>query len=269
MMVVELEGGGGEKLNLAAGKTATITMPIPASLQASAPSTIPLWYFDETKGLWKEEGSATRQGNNYVGTVTHFSFWNCDVPNNFVNLKLKLQDQNSQAVAGYRVDLKNTQNNSIASAITDSTGGASGAVPANVTIEMKVYNKCNTVVHTQNIGPFNAATDMGTITITTPVSANIIISGTVSNCNLTSVTSGFVDVNLDGAYYRTSITNGNYSITIIRCNNTAATAQITATDLQTNEQSTAKSLNVTSGTFSSGNIIACGNTYPVYKLYCK
>ena len=74
MIAVELEGSSGEKLNLATGKTATITMAIPVSLQASAPATIPLWFFDETKGLWKEEGSATKQGNSYVGTVSHFFF---------------------------------------------------------------------------------------------------------------------------------------------------------------------------------------------------
>src|SRR5262249_46667295 len=77
MMAVELTGAGGEKLQLGANKTATLTFPIPAGLQASAPATIPLWSFNDTTGLWKEEGFATKQGTNYVGSVSHFSFWNC------------------------------------------------------------------------------------------------------------------------------------------------------------------------------------------------
>ena len=36
--------------------------------------------FDEDKGYWIEDGTAILQGDKYVGTVTHFSFWNCDIP---------------------------------------------------------------------------------------------------------------------------------------------------------------------------------------------
>ena len=52
MAAVELTGASGELLQIATGKKATITLPIPASLTASAPASIPLWYFDETNGLW-------------------------------------------------------------------------------------------------------------------------------------------------------------------------------------------------------------------------
>jgi len=267
MIAVELEGSNGEKLNLASGKSAIVTMPIPSSLQASAPATIPLWYFDETKGLWKEEGTANKQGSNYVGTVTHFSFWNCDVPNNFVTLTLTLKGQNGQAASGYRIELRNTQNNSTAYAITDSAGSASGAVPPNVNLEMKVYNKCNTLVHTQIIGPFNANTDMGVVTITIPAPASITVSGTVTNCSSSPVTNGYTDVIVDGSTYRTSISNGNFSITIERCSNATVTAQVIATDIQNLQQSSPTSLNVSSGNFSTGAIAACGVSTQQYIYY--
>jgi ABC-type sulfate transport system permease subunit len=80
MIAVEMEGSSGEALNIAGSKQATISFPIPSAMLANAPATIPLWHFDETIGVWKEEGTATKQGNAYVGVVTHFSFWNCDVP---------------------------------------------------------------------------------------------------------------------------------------------------------------------------------------------
>src|SRR5699024_2442392 len=47
MMAVELESSAGEKLQIKTGGTATLTSPIPAAAQASAPATIPLWYVDE------------------------------------------------------------------------------------------------------------------------------------------------------------------------------------------------------------------------------
>ncbi|MBP9098394.1 MAG: carboxypeptidase regulatory-like domain-containing protein, partial [Ferruginibacter sp.] len=82
MAAVELTGASGELLQIATGQKATLTMPIPAAILSNAPATIPLWSFDEAKGLWKEEGQAIKTGNTYVGDVSHFSFWNCDVPNN-------------------------------------------------------------------------------------------------------------------------------------------------------------------------------------------
>ena len=267
MIAVELEGSGGEKLNLASGKTATMTMAIPASLQASAPATIPLWFFDETKGLWKEEGSATKQGNSYVGTVSHFSFWNCDVPNNFVNLKLTLKDQSGNPTVGYKVELKNTTNNSIAYGVTDAAGSVSGAVPPSVSIEMKVFNKCNTLVHTQTIGPFSSNTELGPISITIPSPASITVSGTAIKCNSTPVTNGYTDLIIDGGIYRTSITNGNFSIIIERCSNTTTTAQVIATDVQNLQQSNPVTLNVTAGNYSAGSISACGVSTQQYINY--
>ena len=267
MMAVELEGSNGEKLNLATGKTATITMSIPTSLQASAPATIPLWYFDETKGLWKEEGSATKQGNNYVGNVSHFSFWNCDVPNDFINLKMTLKTQAGNPAIGYKVELTNTTNNSTAFGVTDAGGTVNGAVPPSVSIQMKVYNRCNTLVHTQTIGPFNSNTDLGIITLTTPAAANITITGTATTCNSSPVTNGFADVVVDGLINRTTITNGNFSITVERCSNTTATAQVIVTDIQNAQQGNPFSLNVTSGNYSTGSLSACGVSTLQYIYY--
>jgi len=76
MINVELRGSGGQKLNLKEGHTAEITMRIDDSQLATAPNSIPLWYFDEEKGYWKQEGVATKVGNKYVGEVSHFSWWN-------------------------------------------------------------------------------------------------------------------------------------------------------------------------------------------------
>jgi hypothetical protein len=47
MMSIEMNDASGDRLQLVYGKDATITMPIPFSMQTIAPATIPLWYFDE------------------------------------------------------------------------------------------------------------------------------------------------------------------------------------------------------------------------------
>jgi hypothetical protein len=257
MIAVELEGSNGEKLNLASGKSATITFPIPSSMLTNAPATIPLWYFNDTLGIWKEEGTATKQGNNYVGSVSHFSFWNCDVPSNFVNLKMTLKNQNQEILPGYRVVLVNTQNNSHAHGNTDSSGIANGAVPSAVPIEMTVYNKCNTILYTQTIGPFTTATDLGVVTITTPNAASITVSGTVLKCNNTPVANGYVDFFLEGNGYRAAVSNGNFTITIGRCSDEPVNLNLIAMDTDSSQQGSTTSLSVTSGNYTVNNK-ACG-----------
>ena len=72
----------GGRLNLAPGKTALLRQPIDVSLRAEAPATVPFWSYDETRGVWVEEGVAKRVGNFYEATVTHFSAVNMDLDNN-------------------------------------------------------------------------------------------------------------------------------------------------------------------------------------------
>ncbi len=67
-------------LYLRDGKTAQITSLIPSSLLAGAPETIPMWWYDESDGKWKEDGSATKTGNYYQCNVEHFTYWNFDHP---------------------------------------------------------------------------------------------------------------------------------------------------------------------------------------------
>jgi len=69
MMAVELEGDAGEKLNIKSENAALMTMPVPDALLANAPSTIPLWSFDEEVGMWMEESSADLVNGAYVGST--------------------------------------------------------------------------------------------------------------------------------------------------------------------------------------------------------
>ncbi len=234
MMAVERTGAGGEKLQLAAGKTATLTFPIPAELLGNAPATIPLWSFNDTTGLWKEEGTATKQGNNYVGTVGHFSFWNCDVPVNFIHFKAIVKDQSGKPFASARVVIQVTDDkyNANGSGYTDSTGWVGGYIPKGKSLQIKIYNNCNAVVFTKDIGPFSAAADLGTLTVDNPVAGSVTFSGTVNNCSTTPVTNGYVDIYLDSMHTHAAVTNGSFNITITRCNNAPTTASVTAYDLE-------------------------------------
>jgi hypothetical protein len=155
IMRVELRGNAGQELNLAAGKTSTIKVPIDPADLATAPATIPLWYLDESTGIWKEEGVATKTGNEYVGTVTHFTDWNCDKPGPNATITGLLLDCNN-------LPLKNTSVKVGQTTIrTDNNGNFSRRVPSGIAFTVESNNYLNfptanipalTVGQTYNVG---------------------------------------------------------------------------------------------------------------------
>ncbi len=68
----------GQPLAMAAGKRASISVPIQTAQLGAAPATIPLFHYDEASGQWLEDGTLTRTGNAYVGEISHFSVFNAD-----------------------------------------------------------------------------------------------------------------------------------------------------------------------------------------------
>lgn len=84
-------GQGGEALQLAPGSSAELTIPLYADQveggAVSAGDSFPFWSLDEATGQWIEEGSGTvvassasPTGLAFRITVSHLSWWNCDLP---------------------------------------------------------------------------------------------------------------------------------------------------------------------------------------------
>lgn len=265
MMAVELTGASGEKLQLATGKTAALTFPITPELQAEAPATIPLWSFNDTTGLWKEEGVATKQGNYYVGTVGHFSTWNCDYPYGYVNFRVRIKDENGIPVYKARVVLRAITTN-YASEHTDSTGRVSCGIPTNRKLQLLVYDKCKTVIYNKEIGPFTRDINWGVLSVTIGSATRLNFSGQVVNCAGKDVTNGYADIFLDNVHHRAVVTNGKLSMAIDRCNNQPATAIVTAYDKATNQSGTPITVSIPNGV-NIGKIEACGTSSSQYLNY--
>lgn len=73
----EFTDASGKLYNLAAGSKATIALRADPANPFSG--TLPLWWYDEARGLWIEEGSATVRDGVAQGQVGHFSVWNFDI----------------------------------------------------------------------------------------------------------------------------------------------------------------------------------------------
>lgn len=261
MAAVELTGAAGELLQIAPGKKATLTMAIPSSLNAAAPVTIPLWHFDEAVGLWKEEGSAVRTGNSYVGDVSHFSFWNCDIPANFVQFNCTLRDQtgNPLSYIPVRMTVVGTSNSVIG--YTDSSGVASGAVPINSNLLMEVLPNwgCTVPVYSQAFTTTTVNVSLGTITVS--MANNVAtLSGTVTNCANTPVTDGYLIVHQGTWYTRYNLNNaGAFNFTRVFCS-LPQSLTLVGEDVTNQQQSAAISYTVNGGANNVGNIQACGFT---------
>ncbi len=72
--------GRGEPLELADGVSAELAISLPPRAAMAAPDSIPMWWFDEDRGVWVEEGMAYKVGNEFVTEVEHFTIWNWDLP---------------------------------------------------------------------------------------------------------------------------------------------------------------------------------------------
>jgi hypothetical protein len=268
MAAVELTGGSGELLQIATGKKATMNFPIPASIASSAPANIPLWSFDETKGLWKQEGHAVKTGNNYVGDVSHFSFWNCDVPANFVQFSCTVKDATGAAVHGALVKISVTGGSpSTAWGYTDSFGYVGGAVPVNSQLLLEVFSNysCANASVSQTFTTTTANVSLGDITVAATNYATV--SGNVLNCTNAPVTDGYIIMIIGNLTYRYPVSaTGTFSFTTLLCTNNTP-AVLVAEDNEAMQAGNPVNITLTAGANAAGTVTACGTSIEQFINY--
>ena len=259
MVAVELTGSGGELLQIATGKKATVNFPVPASIASSAPASIAIWYFDENAGRWKEDGTATKTGNGYVADVSHFSFWNCDAQFPLITFSATVLTTAGKPLVNAQVRIRRTANNGAGYGMTDSAGYVSGKIPVNEALVLEVLDQCGTVIYSQNIGPYTSNISLGNITASNSTTSLLTISGGITDCSNLPVTNGYVLFYINGRYYRTSVTNGNYSISITNCS-TVVSLTVLGVNNSTNEQSSPQTVSIGSQNVVIPAFQACGTS---------
>jgi hypothetical protein len=186
MVNVELQTTEGEPLEMQ--KPAWLEMPVPTSLQANAPAQIPLWYFDEPSGLWVEEGTASLEDGKYKGQVSHFTFWNCDVPTDFIWLSGQVSLDGQFVPVQVRVTW--ISQGAPNSTLTSDRGFFDGWVPNNELLLLEIIGPCGTIIYSENIGPFSQDTQLPLIEAETNGSW-MDITGAVVDCEGEPVQNGY------------------------------------------------------------------------------
>lgn len=259
MVTLELEGQDGQRLQLDGKQGASLKINIPASLATSAPAKIPLWYFDEAIGIWREEGRAEKVGNSYIGTVKHFTTWNCSVsfdPHNFYNLTMKFEDDNGIPIPYSMVRFVYNGGSNIIG-YTDEFGGATVLMDGAATITVELYDN-GALLYSRQAGPITADTDLGTIRIPIPGRKYIQVGGLLLNCQ-NQRTSGFVNAFVDGIIHRArTYNNGQFLVTIPRTTTDSASVSLVGVDSVSNKKSTVTKLRLVPATIPyEYSLIAC------------
>lgn len=257
MMNIELRGAASQKLQLST--TAQIEMPISTSQLASAPATIPLWHFDETLGYWKEEGAATKQGTKYVGTVSHFSWWNCDAQFPTIRLCVTVVNSNGVPLANVKVGIRRASNSYTVNGFTNSQGQVCGLVPANETLTMVVFDSCGNAVSTTSIGPFSADTTLPNLVISNSSIQSTLVQGNLLKCDGTNVTNGYVLMRYGNQNLMSTVTNGAFSFTMLVCSATDTAFRLEGFDYDNLQTTNPINFTFTTPITNVGNITACNS----------
>lgn len=258
MAAVELRDENMNELQLAEGGSVALTFNIPSALQADAPETIDWWSFDEALGIWMHEGVAQRQGNQYLGQASHFSWWNCDVPENFNDFNGSINTVDGDPISDAQVNVVSPTLGT-GTTYTNAEGLFTGRVPKNQTHTLNINLTCNTT--NDWVLAYSESIVSGTEVIEgnyTPSSVDerYTISGTIINCEGLPVESGYARVG--GQIFLAN--EGEFSI------QTCAMGEYSLRTFDTSNPDTIKvsgliSVQVESGGAEVGSLETCSEIY--------
>jgi hypothetical protein len=124
-LLIDIRDSAGNRYNLAPGKRATIRIPL-GTQSTNPPDTIPLWFFDETAEVWREEGTATLQGSGsnrfYEGEITRITYWNADQVLETILVNGCVKDANGRLVAKVLVETEGRDYTGTAADVTAADG---------------------------------------------------------------------------------------------------------------------------------------------------
>jgi hypothetical protein len=129
-----------KKLSVASGKALELSIPVPEG--SSPEETIDLWSFDETKGLWVNEGKATydAQRKTYVGMAKHMSLWNADQVYSATCVCGLVEETGKGPLAGARIDASGVSYFGSSSSASDVDGRFCVAVRKDSDVDIAAYH---------------------------------------------------------------------------------------------------------------------------------
>ena len=230
MLAVELRDATGAAVVLADGKRATLRVPIPVEARATAPARMPLWYYDEARALWVEDGFAERRGDNYIGEVAHFTFWNFDIAAPVVRLcgRIAFADSlGTPQTTPLRLYIGSATWGSRGGYV-DATGEFCGFVPAGERLVLTAYGGgCPQPIYSMAVGPLSNDETLADIMVAPMVARLVTVIGQAS-CNGVIVEAGAARITQPGTFQNTVLLDagGRFAATIVTCGTDSITVEV-------------------------------------------
>ena len=262
MLAVELNNAAGQEVQIANGQEVEISMPIAAGQLSVAPAEIPLWHYDLVKARWMEEGKAQKTGNQYVGKVRHFSFWNCDAGFPLIQLQgsVFLEDLDHPAI-NVTVKLTILSNGWSSYGWVSDDGWFGGSVPLNeaMLMEVRMPTACGQeVFYSQTIGPFTDDVTLPDVIISNATPQLVTISGRVVDCNNSPVANSYAKIQVgDWVQIVFADQGGEFSIPFQNCIGITDDVLLTCFDVVNLNSSQAQVVPLANNAVDLGDIPAC------------
>ncbi len=239
-------------------KQAKLEIQVPQQQINSAPSSMPLWYLNDSSGFWVEEGRAILEGNKYIGYVNHFTPWNCDtIVNSFiVEGNINVGTCHPEVELVYEDELYGTK-----SILYPNTSGYfSFRIQAGGYGKLKIINDCNEIILQKEIPTVNARLNLDVLNLEEKYFSKI--SGTIVDCGFEPIKKGYVMIKLNDNAIPIFISgdqNGKFEAVVSNCHGFDNTYLI-AYDGLNNKQSKIIEFN-SSDQLDFGLIRACDQSY--------
>ena len=135
-MTVTLTDASNSAVGLISGQTAAIRIPVAA--RGATPATIPLYYFDSSRGLWQVDGSLTLSEQNgdsfYTGVSSTLNTVNADIPYQPVQVTGCVEDNQGRRVANAEVFLEGINYSGYSLVSTNANGEFSASARPNSSV---------------------------------------------------------------------------------------------------------------------------------------
>jgi hypothetical protein len=261
MLNVELESETNTRLQLDPAKPAGLSFPVPADLLTGAPTSVPMWHFDEEKGRWMEDGVATLSGNTYTTKVNHFSCWNVDVKYDEPLIKycVKVIDENEKPYSNSHILIRRANDRWGAHGYTNGDGYVCGMIPSNTPLKLEVIGEvgCEQAIFSTPIGPHYKDVAETTVVVRRNPEKTITVKGKAVDCNNQPVSKGYIQATIRSQGFIGKVVNGAFEFTLTRC---PSDLEITTFgfDEVNNLLSDEKLHKITGNTIDVGTISICG-----------
>lgn len=210
------------KLTLDNNKTATVKIPIPASLLSNAPDVITKWKLQNN--IWIYGGDAKKSGNYYEAQIDSITTWNFAIGQDGVYKTVRVRTDSGASVINTGIRVK-SGTRILTEAQTDADGNAICFIPANEDVTIEVVDswaKNSSPAKTVSVPA--SSSEFIDITLSALSPRVITMKGDVINCSGAPIASGMIilkNVNSSPSDYLFPFKNGKYNIAMIYTNATS------------------------------------------------